>query len=102
MADVDAYLRGVAHEDIIGLTEGHAGVPHHRRRPVGPPADQTFWATTTQGTGPQELSWHPTNGPWAVVIMNADGSPGIAVAATVEIKAGFLLPLAVTLLLLGV
>ncbi len=102
VADVDAYLRGVAHEDIVGLTRGtpvfrtNGGVSE-----IGPPADQTFWATATQGTGPQELSWHPTDGPWAVVIMNADGSPGIAVAATVEIKAGFLLPLTVTMLIVG-
>ena len=33
--------------------------------------------------------------------MNADGSAGIAVDATVEVNAGFLLPLALTLLVLG-
>ena len=69
---------------------------------VTAPTEQTFWAATTSGAGTQELGWHPTDGRWAVVIMNADGSPGITATGTVEIKAGFLLPLTLTLLVVGV
>jgi hypothetical protein len=68
---------------------------------VAAPADQTFWAATASGPGVQQVNWNPTDGRWAVVIMNADGSAGITAAAAVEIQAGFLLPLALTLLLLG-
>jgi len=100
--NVDDYLGGVAHDNIIGLTNG---TPAYRTSTgastVTAPTDQNFWAATTSGAGTQELSWHPTDGRWAVVIMNADGSPGITAAGTVEIRAGFLLPLAVTLLVLG-
>ena len=102
-SDVDAYLTGVAHDEIVGLADG--GTPTYRAAAgattADPPTDQTFWATTASGTGTQELSWSPTNGQWAVVIMNADGSAGVYTAATVEVMAGFLLPLALTLLILG-
>ncbi|MEO6956793.1 MAG: DUF4389 domain-containing protein [Antricoccus sp.] len=102
-ADVDAYLRGVAHDEIVGLTNG---MPVYRastgNSTVAAPTDQNFWIATTAGVGTQQLSWHPTDGRWAVVIMNADGSPGIAAAGTVEVRAGFLLPLAVILFVLGV
>lgn len=101
-AAVDQSLAGVRHDEIIGLTNG---VPLYRST-VGvptapPPTAQTFWTASATGTGTQELSWVPSNGSWAVVIMNADGSPGIDATGTVEIRAGFLLPLAFTLLAIG-
>lgn len=100
--DVDAYLAGVANDQITGLSNG---APVYTTEPgastVGPPTEQSFWATTASGSGTQQLSWNPTDGRWAVVIMNADGSPDITAAATVEIQVGFLLPLALILLLLG-
>ncbi|MGS0688061.1 hypothetical protein ACVBEQ_23375 [Nakamurella sp. GG22] len=101
-ADVDAYLSGVGHAEIIGLTKG---TPVYRTSEGGwkaaAPGDQTFWVASTQGVGTQELSWHPTDGRWAAVIMNADGSPGVSVAGMVQIKAGFLLPLLIILLIAG-
>ena len=101
-AAVDGYLDGIAHDEIIGLTNG---VPLYRATtgvPVAsPPPAQTFWAASATGTGTQELNWAPSNGAWAVVVMNADGSPGIDATGTVEIRAGFLLPLALTLLAIG-
>ncbi len=102
-ADVDAYLGNVAHDEIIGL--GNGGTPVYRSTAgtltVAPPTEQTFWAAKTSGPGTQQLSWRPTDGQWAVVIMNADGSPGISAPAIVEIRAGFLLPLALILLTAG-
>ena len=105
VAQVDTYLTGVAHDSFTGLVNG--GTPTYRTNPgTGqvdtPPAGQTFWVAQTAGSGTQELSWHPTNGQWAVVIMNANGSPGITAAATAEIQAGFALPLALTLLIIGI
>ncbi len=102
-AAVDAYLGSVAHDEITGLVNGKA--PVYRTSagsaPAAEPAEQTFWAAKASGVGTQQLSWSPTNGRWAVVIMNADGSENVTAAATVEIRAGFLLPLALTLLVIG-
>jgi hypothetical protein len=102
---VDAYLADVSHDEITGVTDGTT--PVYRTRagsaPVSaPPAGQTFWTAKTSGPGTRQLAWSPSDGQWSVVIMNADGSPGVAAAVTVEIKAGFLLPLALTMLVIGV
>ena len=65
------------------------------------PTAQSFWAASATGTGQQQLTWRVTGGRWAAVLMNADGSPGVDVSATVGVRAGFLLPIALLLLGLG-
>jgi hypothetical protein len=104
-AQVDTYLKSVAHDSITGLVNG--GTPIYHTDPgtgqvASPPAGQSFWVAQTSGSDTQELSWQPTNGQWAVVIMNTNGSAGITAAATVEIQAGFLVPLAVILFVIGI
>jgi hypothetical protein len=79
-ADVERYLAGVAYDEVTELdlegfsltTERHAGA-------IDPalPASQTFWEASVQGTGPQTLAWDGGFGRWSVVVMNADGSPGV-------------------------
>ncbi len=46
--------------------------------PEGPPAEQTFWVASATGAGEQTLEWEPEDGSWNVVVMNADGSRGVA------------------------
>jgi len=106
--DLTAYLRGVAHEQVVGVArarDGSASAAVLRATPgastVAAPTTQTFWTTSATGAGRQQLSWRVTGGQWAAVIMNADGSAGVAVAATVGVRAGFLLPLALVMLGIG-
>ena len=68
---------------------------------VGAPTGETFWAASATGTGEQQLTWAVTGGSWAVALMNADGSPGVDVSSTIGVRAGFLLPLALLLMGLG-
>jgi hypothetical protein len=49
--------------------------------PSGPPAEQDIWTAQTSGAGTQQLSWEPAEGDWMLVVMNADGSPGLQVEA---------------------
>ncbi len=104
-ADVDAYLAGVAHDQLIDSTGDHS--PVYRRSSsqsvsvIGPPDEQSFWTESATGNGTQRLDWTASSGRWAAVLMNADGSPGIAAEATVGAKAGFVLPLIIILLGLG-
>ncbi|MGI9603179.1 MAG: DUF4389 domain-containing protein [Acidimicrobiales bacterium] len=100
---VDAYLDGVAVEEVRSVDGRRLEL-----RPVpgdgvvaGPPADQAFWEVSAVGTGEQVLEWDLDSGRWVVVVMNGDGSPGVAADLTVGVKAGFLLPLFITLLILG-
>ncbi len=101
-AEVAAYLAGVAHDQVIGSTNGTAD---YRRRAgrstISLPSAQSFWVESASGLGAQQLDWSASSGRWAVVLMNADGSPGVAADATVGAKAGFVLPLAMILLGLG-
>ncbi len=95
-ADIDAYLAGVAHDEVTDLSDG--GDPIYRNQPgtltIAPPIEQDFWAATATGPGNQELDWEATSGTWSAVLMNADGSPGVIADINVGAKAAFVLPLA--------
>jgi hypothetical protein len=85
-ADVEAYLAGVERTviDDLGLDASAAErdlLPGGA--PSGPPTEQDFWTVEASGTGTQQLSWEPGEGSWALVIMNADGSAGVAVDARI-------------------
>lgn len=98
--DVDGYLAGVAHDEVVDADGDDAA---YRRVPgrsaVGAPVAQSLWVESASGDGSQRIDWAVSEGRWSVVLMNADGSAGIAGTTTVGVKAGFVLPLA--LLLLG-
>jgi hypothetical protein len=78
--DVNRYLAGVNHTVISEFwgdkTEAVDGGP------VGsPPETQEFWVASATGAGAQTVEWDPAGGSWTVVVMNADGRPGIDVGA---------------------
>ena len=103
-SDVDRYLAGVAHDEVRSLEHDRSPVYRHRAGDiaVAPPSDQDFWIERATGLGTQQVIWNATSGRWAVVVMNADASPGVAVDIDVGARAGFLLPLALVLLGAGV
>ncbi|MGO4600856.1 DUF4389 domain-containing protein [Terrabacter sp. 2YAF2] len=105
---LSAYLGGVAHDQVIGITDPRADGQRTAVLRSTPGADraaaptrQTFWTASATGAGQQQLTWRVTGGQWSAVIMNADGSSGVAVSSTIGIRAGFLLPLALLMVGLG-
>lgn len=81
-SEVDTYLSGVRHAVVTGVrfdpfqadyrvVEGTESAP--------PPEFQRFWAASSTGPGMQELEWPLRDGNWRIVVMNADGAPGVAV-----------------------
>ena len=100
-ADVDAYLAGVAHAQVTDVddewTPRYANVPGNGVVATAP-SDEDFWVAAASGTGDQEVIWEAEGGRWTAVVMNADGSPGVRADANVAAKAGFVVPLALTLL----
>ena len=78
--EVDRYLAGVNHTVITEFwdekVETVAG-----GQPRSAPATQDFWVASDTGRGARTLEWDPTDGSWTVVVMNADGRPGIDVGA---------------------
>lgn len=101
-ADVDAYLSGVAHDEVSEL-DGRRPIYRTRSGPdqVAAPTLQTFWSVNSSGPGTQEVTWEAAAGRWAVVVMNADGSAAIAADVNAGVRAGFVLPLALIMLGLG-
>jgi hypothetical protein len=79
-ADVDRYLAGVHHTVISEFWKDEVeAVDGSKARSA--PATQHFWVASDTGTGTRSLVWDPTDGAWTVVVMNADGRPGIDVGA---------------------
>lgn len=80
-SDVEAYLQGVAYDEIDDIHYRPFDVDYRSVSGDGvpaPPADQGFWVAQASGPGTQELNWEIESGNWIVVLMNADGSAGVA------------------------
>jgi hypothetical protein len=77
-ADVAEYLDGVEHAVVTEIGEEPEYAERPGGAPEGRPADQTFWVASATGAGEQTLEWEPDDGSWNVVVMNADGSRGVA------------------------
>jgi hypothetical protein len=85
-ADVDRYLVGVAHSNIEDVDYGPFDVSYSTQPGStipARPAAQSFWETSSTGAGRQTVSWKVRRGSWRVVVMNADGSQGVATDAKV-------------------
>ncbi len=85
--DLARYLGGVAHrvfdEFGPGWRAGRNMTDVAGGAPSAPPGEIDFWVARTAGSGTQVLDWRPADGSWTVVVMNADGGPGVDVEARV-------------------
>jgi hypothetical protein len=78
-SQVDAWLSGAAHDELQSMSSGTAD---YRRatgavRAVGAPAAQDFWLASGAGSGTVTMTWRATDGEFAVVLANVDGSTGV-------------------------
>jgi hypothetical protein len=98
--EVDAFLAGVAHEEFDGV-RGQVTTPADRtaaERPEG--AD--IWVASATSTDTATVTWTVEDGRWALVVMNADASPGVAVDLTVGARVDWLDEVGIGLLVAGV
>lgn len=80
------YLAGIGHATLTDVDDWTADyVQHPGAAPTRRPAEEDIWVAQASGSGTQSLDWTVTPGRWVAVIMNADGSSGIA--ATVDMAA---------------
>ena len=84
-ADADAgYLAGVAHDEITewdSSADDITEVVYTRNEGTTDPTapgTEGFWVASVSGSGDQTLDWTIESGEWALVVMNADGSPGVS------------------------
>ena len=92
-SDVSDYLRGSSHALITDVDYSPFHVDYRTqdgdRIPAAPGA-QRIWAASAQGAGKQALTWDVRDGDWSVVVMNADGSPGVDAGVSAGASVGFL------------
>ncbi len=96
------YLAEVGRDELVGFDGDRPNFAHYRGgAPRSAPARQRFWAAQTEGTGEQALTWDAEFGRWTVVVMNADGSRGIAIEADAGVKVGWVIWVGIGLLVIG-
>jgi hypothetical protein len=103
-ADAEAYLRGVARDEITDLKVDPFSVTSARRAGSATPLwpiGQRIWATSSSGSGKQVLTWSVQKGGWDIVVMNSDGTRGIHTNITVGAKLPALLWIGIGLLTIG-
>jgi hypothetical protein len=87
-ADVDRYLSGVAFDEVTDFEVDPFELERQARpgaRQAAPPTGETLWVA--QGTGTAPLDWKIREGDYSLVLMNADGTPGVDTG--VEVKLAF-------------
>jgi hypothetical protein len=92
-SDAESYLNGVRYAKLTDLDLDPFSVtyaPQPGRKVPASPAAQSFWAAKARGSGSPALTWKVREGNWSIVVMNADGSPGV----TAEVKPGAKIPAA--------
>ncbi len=103
-SDVDAYLNGVAHDEVADLNFDPFSVDYRRTEGDAqppPPTDEDFWVASAGGPGEQTLIWEVEEGEWSAVVMNADGSEGVAADVSAGAEANFILWVWIGLLVVG-
>jgi hypothetical protein len=99
--DVDAYLRGAARSQVSDIEFAPFSVNYANRpgtRAPGAPADQDIWVAQ----GERTATWDVQSGEWTVVVMNADGSRGVAAGVSAGATVPYLSRLGYFALALGV
>ena len=99
--DVSRYLAGVSYVSVAALGD-HQVTRHPGRAVPASPTAALDWAAMAQGTGTQAVRWTVRSGGWTVVVMNADGSPRVAVRADAGVSSPVLSAFAGMLLAGGI
>jgi hypothetical protein len=92
-AAVDRWLNGTSFSEVSDIDTAPfraSYVQRHGTRKPGPPSAQRFWAAT----GDHVLHWDVRSGDWSIVVMNADGSRGVAAAVSAGAKVPYIAELA--------
>jgi hypothetical protein len=94
--DIATYLGGSSRDEVVDANfTSHRVQYRHIDGTVRPPppGSQPIWAASVVGDGTVRLTWPVESGRWGLVVMNADGSPGVDVDLVVAARTESLLPL---------
>jgi hypothetical protein len=67
-----------------------------------PPSEQDFWVEAASGPGTQRLDWEIEQGSFRFVLMNADGSEGVDVNASLGVKIPYAFQIGLGIMISGI
>jgi hypothetical protein len=105
---VAGYLDGVAHDEITEWDSTQDDIEYvvyttnEGTTDPAAPGTEGFWVASVSGSGELALDWTIQDGDWALVIMNADGSPGVSADVRFGVAAlSVLFPIGLATLVVG-
>jgi hypothetical protein len=108
-ADVDRYLAGAAVDEVTdfdaGPFESNFSIDRDRHAGTATPAApgaQSFWVARSAGRDTAAVDWKVRDGDYRVVVMNADGSRGVATQAKFGVDVPYLPGIGIGILIGGV
>jgi hypothetical protein len=75
------YLSGVGYTTVTSYAGQRPGIDHPGSRVPRPPLSTPIWVAQASGSPSATLRWDMRAGDWTVIVMNADGSAGVAARA---------------------
>jgi hypothetical protein len=103
-ARVNDFLASVGFDEVRDLNLSPYRVETVRQpgsRPAGPPGDESIWTASAAGNSPT-LIWQVADGDYRIVVMNADGTPGVAADAQFGLKIGGVFGLGIGFVVVGI
>ncbi len=100
-SNVAEYLSGVGNSVVTEIGRKPRYSERLGAAPESPPGDQEFWAASTAGAGERTLEWEPEDGHWSIVVMNTDGSRGVADELSIGAELDPLIWIGIGLLVVG-
>jgi hypothetical protein len=102
-AQVDRYLAGAPIDTVHDFSIDPWNIDKSARAGTAkpkPPATQSFWVAKSAGST-AAIDWKVRDGNWRVVVMNADGSRGVATMSEFAVKIPHLATIALIALIAG-
>jgi hypothetical protein len=102
-AQVDKYLAGAPIDKVTDFEVDPWSLDKTLREGTAkpkPPATQSFWVAKSTGST-AAIDWKVRDGNYRVVVMNADGSRGVATQSKFEVKVPHLSTVALAMLIVG-
>ena len=103
-ADIDRYLDDVKHTEISSVRYFPFEVEYRDipgSQAPAPPGEENIWTQSASGPGTQEIRWSVAAGEWGVVVMNADGTPGVTADLQAAVRSDLIAPIATALIIIG-
>jgi hypothetical protein len=99
-AEIDHYLEHVKRTEVRSIRYFPFEVDYRDfpgTRAPAPPTEQHFWVQSASGTGTQRVQWSVAPGQWGLVVMNANGAPGVTTQLQAAVRSDLISPVSASI-----